>query len=76
MIDGYETKDIKATKTKRNFEPVAPKAAPAPVEVPTQNGIIWEERGPTFKFKMNGNIYTYSSKNKAEEGLKLLNGEG
>jgi len=72
MIDGYETKDIKATETKMDFEPVAPKK----VEVPTENGIIWEEPGPSFKFKMNGNIYAYKSKDKAEEGLKLVNGEG
>ena len=73
MEHEYETKEITATKNKMDFEPVAPKAAP--VEIPTEDGTIWEERGPTFKFKKNGNIYSYSSKIKAEEGLKFLNGE-
>ena len=73
MEHEYETKEITATKNKMDFEPAAPKAAP--VEIPTEDGIIWEEPGPSFIFKMHGNIHSYTSKIKAEEGLKFLNGE-
>ena len=61
----YETKDIKATKTKKVKMPIL-------VHEATEDLVIWEERGPKFKFKNNGNIHSYDSKEKAEEGLKLF----
>jgi len=65
MENTYETKDIKATKTKKVKKPIL-------VHEPDEDLVIWEARGPKFKFKNNGNIHSYDSKEKAKEGLELF----
>ena len=65
MENTYETKDIKATNTKKVKKPIL-------VHEPEEDLVIWEERGPKFKFKNNGNIHSYDSKEKAKEGLALF----
>ena len=65
MENTYETKDIKATKTKKVKKPIL-------VHEPEEDLVIWEARGPKFKFKNNGNIHSYDSKEKAKEGLELF----
>jgi len=78
MENTYETKDIKATKTKtvskkmqEELEPM-PVRKPILVHEPNEDLVIWEARGPKFKFKNNGNIHSYDSKEKAKEGLELF----
>jgi len=65
MENIYETKDIKATKTKKVKKPIL-------VHEPDQDLVIWEAPGPTFSFKNAGNVHTYDSKQKAEKGLELF----
>lgn len=65
MENTYETKDIKATKTKKVKKPIL-------VHEPNEDLVIWEARGPKFKFKNNGNIHSYDTKEKAKEGLELF----
>jgi len=65
MENTYETKDIKATKTKKVKKPIL-------VHEPDEDLVIWEARGPKFKFKNNGNIHSYDTKEKAKEGLELF----
>ena len=78
MENKYETKDIKATKTKtvskkmqEELEPM-PVRKPVLVHEPDEDLVIWEARGSKFKFKNNGNIHSYDSKEKAKEGLALF----
>ena len=71
MENKYETKDIKATKTKTVSKKM-PVRKPVLVHEPDEDLVIWEARGPKFKFKNNGNIHSYDSKEKAKEGLELF----
>ena len=71
MEDKYETKEIKGAETKMSFKTPAVKK-PILVHEPEEDLVIWEERGPKFKFKNNGNIHSYDSKEKAKEGLALF----
>jgi len=49
-----------------------PVRKPILVHEPNEDLVIWEARGPKFKFKNNGNIHSYDSKEKAKEGLELF----
>jgi hypothetical protein len=71
MEDKYETKEIKGAETKMSFKTPAVKK-PILVHEPEEDLVIWEARGPKFKFKNNGNIHSYDSKEKAKEGLALF----
>ena len=71
MEDRYETKEIKGAETKMSFDSPAVKK-PILVHEPEEDLVIWEARGPKFKFKNNGNIHSYDSKEKAKEGLALF----
>jgi len=78
MENTYETKDIKATNTKTVSEEMQEELEPTTVRKPilvhepNEDLVIWEARGPKFKFKNNGNIHSYDSKEKAKEGLALF----
>jgi len=61
MENEYTTKEMKPTETK------------VKKVKPSEDGTIYEERG-LYHFKSKGQVYTYTSKVKAQAGLLVVHG--